>query len=403
MEILYVGGSYPQKFVIESLTKAGHIVTLTDAKSNPPSAVFASDFLQINAIDTVSLIKTASGIQSKNGSLLTYGIADYACASCATINEKLKIDHQNSDAMRAMIDKDRSRVLLKAANVPVPEVIWSGKTAVFDVRLANSIMASHPHIADVIVKPNKSSASSGVSKCFLHDSQKLINSVMSALEFGNESSIEQYVSGDIWNLDLLVTDGEPHLISLTQRIAHENLDFLPSAQIQIPLREIDDISKYTEMAHCIVKAFNYYAGPMTVDFIMSSEGPIILEASPHFHMAGMEILRGNGNPMLAWVEYMSGNREWAEHINRTHDKAGLLMMIRADATGILQGISKEAILRSNEFVVDYIRLKDNGAKLDALDARSSLISLAWLTAQTSKQLKTFAQQHNQVLVPQLIQ
>ena len=402
MEILYIGGSYPQKCIIESLTKAGHIVTVTDATRNPPSAVFASDFLQINAIDTISLLKTAREIYGKQGDLLTYGVADYACASCAIINQQLKIDHQSPSAIRTMIDKNRSRVLLKAANLPVPEVIWSGKSNEFSIPLANSIIARHPHIMDVIVKPNKSSASSGVIKCILHDRQKLISAVKSALKFGNEVSIEQYVSGEIWNMDLLVADGETHLISLTRRIDHESLDFLPSAQIQIPLREIDNISKYTELARCIAKALNYDAGPMTVDFVMSARGPIILEASPHFHMAGMEILRGNGNPMLAWVEYMSGNCKWAEHINAVNDKAGLLMMIRANTTGILRDIKQEASLQSNAFLVDYIRLKKNGTKIDALDARASLLSLAWLTARTSDELTAFVRQQNDVLVPQMI-
>lgn len=401
MEILYVGGSYPQKHVIHNLTKAGHIVTLTDATRDAPSAAFASNFFQIDATDTASLLETAKNILIEHDRLLTYGIADYACASCAIINKKLKIEHQNPEAINAMIDKNRARALFRSANLPMPEVIWSGNSSDFDKNIADSIVARHPNTADVIVKPNTSSASLGVSKCFLHDTESLTNSVRSTIEFGNEASIEQHVSGEIWNMDLLVVDGEPHLISLTQRIGHKNLDFLPCAQIQIPLREQNDLSKYNELAYCIAKTLNYHAGPMTVDFVMSAEGPVILEVSPHFHMAGMEILRGNGNPMLAWAEYMSGNSRWATHINPSNDNAGLLMMIRANTTGILESIRDEAILQSNELVADYLRLKKNGTKISALDARSSLISLAWLTAQTSNQLKKFLQRHNDVFVPKM--
>jgi hypothetical protein len=291
--------------------------------------------------------------------------------------------------------------LFRSANLPMPEVIWSGKSSEFDKNFADSIVARHLHTAEVIVKPNTSSASLGVSKCVLNDTVSLTNSVRSTLEFGNEASIEQHVSGEIWNMDLLVADGEPHLISLTQRIGHKNLDFLPSAQIQIPLRELDDLSKYNELAYCIAKTLNYHAGPITVDFVMSAEGPVILEASPHFHMAGLEILRGNGNPMLAWAEYMSGNSEWATQLNPSNDNAGLLMMIRATSTGVLESVRDEAILQSDDLVADYVRIKKNGTKINALDARSSLISLAWLTARTSDQLNKFLQRHDDVFVPEM--
>ena len=79
--------------------------------------------------------------------------------------------------------------------------------------------------------------------------------------------------------------------------------------------------------------------------------------------------------MLAWAEYMSGKSRWANYINSSNDNAGLLMMIRAN-NRYFGEYKDEAILQSNELVADYLRLKKNGTKINALDARSSLISLA---------------------------
>ena len=114
--------------------------------------------------------------------------------------------------------------------------------------------------------------------------ESLTNSVRSTIEFGNEASIEQHVSGEIWNMDLLVVDGEPHLISLTQRIGIKisTSCHAPRSKYRLELEQ-NDLSKYNELAYCIAKTLNYRAGPMTVDFVMSAEEPVILEVSPHFH------------------------------------------------------------------------------------------------------------------------
>lgn len=399
LTILYIGGSYPQRHAISSLVKAGHRVVLTDAKSNPPCAQFASDVMQVDATNTRALINVAKSIYPECQQFLVYGIADYACSSIITINQELGLKQQNPDAMRSMIDKNRSKELLLKNKLPVPRTVWSGKPNKLSNDAIHTLIKTNINVDEVIVKPNNANASTGVRKCLLRDFLNLKDAIKYAEKFGDEIVIEEYLAGQIWNMDVLVTNGKPDIISFTQRVPHCSFDFLPSAQIQIPIKEMHEISCFEELADEIARAFEYEDGPMTIDYILTETGPVILEISPHFHMISMEILRENGNPILGWAEHLSGNINWREYIKHDREMAGLMMMIKGTEKGIIHGVSNERDLIGNKHLQDYVRLKQNGDQIDTIDARGALVSLAFLTAQTSKELREFMDNQGKTYVP----
>ena len=75
---------------------------------------------------------------------------------------------------------------------------------------------------------------------------------------------------------------------------HKNLDFLPCAQIKYRLESKMISQNIMNWLIVLQKLSIIVFGPMTVFCDVNIEGLLYWNESPHFHMAGMEILREVG-------------------------------------------------------------------------------------------------------------
>lgn len=385
--ILYVGGSYPQKIALVHLEEAGFKIILTDINPNPPGSPFASRVFLADATDHKEIERIANRVLKDSNELITYGIADYACGSCAHVNESLKLNGQLPSATRAMIDKVETKMLLRSNDVPVPLSIWSGNQNDFSLSIYQEIILNTSPNTQVIVKPSNSNASQGTFQCSLSHYEVLCENIQNASQFSETVAIEEFYSGEIRNIDLLVADGKVDLISMTRRIDDQLLPFLPSAQIQEPLSNIEEAADLKALAFKIAEAFDFAPGPMTVDYIQSPSGPVILEVSPHFHLISLELHRGNGNPQLAWFDYLRNKPDWRKNLQPSCEQAGIFLMIRAGEIGIVDGVQQEKELLKHPMLKDYFRLKEDGSQIRDLSGRGGLVSIAWLVAPTVAELE----------------
>ena len=89
--IIYLGGGSSQKYIIKSLKKNGIKVILIDRNFNCESKSYADFFLNYDLRDHKKIIRNLIFLKDKFEFISTYGVADYAMATVATINEKFKL------------------------------------------------------------------------------------------------------------------------------------------------------------------------------------------------------------------------------------------------------------------------------------------------------------------------
>lgn len=373
--ILYVGGSYPQCVAIKSLVDAGFDVHVADRQNCPPAQIVATQTHVVSATDTEALTTLGRAL-SENGSLFAYGIADFACDSVAEINRTLVLGGQAPDTMLAMTDKNRTKELLSRQGVDVPRALWAGEAETFD---AESFANANGDECQIIVKPGNANASAGVSLIDSGDIKSLKKAIDAAAAIDNRVVIEEFLAGEVRNLDVLVADGEVIPVSVTRRIADPGLDFLPMAQYQEPLSTYENVADLVLLAENIAHAFSFSEGPFTVDYIQTDRGPVVLEVSPHFHSIAMEIHRGNGNPLRAWFRYLSGDEDWRCDLATDREETGAFLMMRANMMGTLRGLRYEKELKALPITKDVYRLKRDGTVITDLSAHGGLVGLAWLT------------------------
>jgi len=381
--ILYVGGSYPQCVAIESLVNAGFDVHVADRQNRPPAEGVATRTHEVSATDVDALTRLGRTL-AEDGPLFAYGIADFACDSVAEINRTLGLGGQIPDTILAMTDKNLTKELLSRQGVDVPRALWAGEAKNFD---AEDFTRANGDELQIIVKPANANASAGVSLADKGDARSLKKAIDAAAAIDNCVVIEEFLAGEIRNLDVLIADGEVIPVSVTRRIADPDLDFLPLAQYQEPLSTYEDGAALVLLAEKIAQAFSLSEGPFTVDYIQTDRGPVVLEVSPHFHSIALEIHRGNGNPLRAWFRYLRGDSDWRCDLSADREETGALLMMRANVTGIVRGLIHEKELKALPITKDVHRLKRDGTVITDLSAHGGLVGLAWLTGDSREAIE----------------
>lgn len=379
LKILYIGGSYSQHIAVQALAEKDFVVHVTDRTENPAAAKHAHSSHVVSATDAENLTVLARNLGSDRAQLATYGIADYACASVAHINAALSLPGQQADAVKVMIDKGETNRRLHSQGVDIPETLWRGDISNFELDNFLQTLTSQQSTEKVIVKPASANASVGVSCVSANLRAHLLQAIETAGAHDPSIVIEEFLEGEIRNIDVLVADGEVHLISMTRRIADRNIDFVPWAQYQEPLQSGESRVALEKMAYGIARAFDFAQGPFTVDYIQTARGPVVLEVSPHFHSIALEILRGNGNPHRAWFRYLRGDANWRDDLQARNETAGALLMLRAASLGRIVEVVHEEALRAHPMTRDFYRLKPNNAAILDLSAGGGMVAAAWLT------------------------
>jgi len=375
--ILFVGGSHTQRIAVRSLHKAGFDVHVTDRDMAPPCEVETPYVHHLDATDVNGIAALATRLQEDGTLIGAYGIADYAMPAVAAVNRLLGGRAASPAAMMTMIDKDATKLALRRGGVPTPGTLWAGDPDTFDAR---ACAAPDPTVRELIVKPANVHASLGIARVSRGDSAALADAVRSAGVVARPVLVEEYLDGCIWNVDALAIDGVAHAVSVTRRIAHERLAFLPSVQIQPRRAEEPQFGRLAELAQRVATCLAYRNGPFTIDLIQAVSGPKVLEVSPHFHSITLEILRRNGNPLLAWMRYLAGDSGWQSDLEPSGELAGALAMLRAETLGRLVAIEGEDVLAHDSRCAAYVRLKPDGTVIRSRSAAGGLLALAWWIA-----------------------
>jgi len=301
--VIYIGGSKPQIPGIQAAKRAGLFTVVTDKSETAPGAERGDRFARISATDIEQLLTLALQIEQHYQLVGCYGIADYAYEAIGAINEKFELPGGSREVYRRTSNKHIAKKLWRSAGLPVANAL----VVDVDEEITEIRYEIQEHLTlPAIVKPVDSYNAQGVTLLTTLAGSQLQVAVSRAFQHGRPVMIESYLEGLHVNVDILMLDGKAFPVVCTERWFYDESGIrsfcgLQPSEIVKPM-EPDLYDLAARSSRCLGLIY----GPITVDVIVTEDGPKLLEISPHFHSLVTTAIRDGGNSIQAWFHYLAG-------------------------------------------------------------------------------------------------
>lgn len=391
--LVYLGGSYPQKCAIQAIQSVGIKIALVDRDENALCGSIADFFIQSDVTDKAKILNEVRELQSAVDVIGAYGVADYAFSSVGRINEFVNSKGVGAGEFYKFTNKLETKKYIAEENLKTPRLLWSGTKK--GLREIDSI-AKECGCRNVVVKGVDQNNSRGVSLLQRPDPGILSKALGVALESSDEVLVEELVDGTVTNVDGLMIDSVFFPVSTTRRRNSLGNEQICEAMIQPaelwPGFEQEMFALAEQCAH----ALGYAVGPITIDVIADAKkGLHVIEASPHFHCIQNDFLRGGGQALVAYAQYLAGDPRWCENLLPPPAKYGVCVQQFSESRGVIQKMDDAELLRSNPLVRDVCFLKKEGDVLSPEPGSQTLIALIWAVSDDIGCLELFMDSLNE--------
>ena len=270
---IVLGGTVPHGELIKELKNRGYTAILVDYFADPPAARYADIHYRESAMDLQAVLKIA---RQHEADLVISSCLDQQMNIAMKVAEELGLKHPfSAEVCENVTNKGRMKKIMMDHGIP---------TAQYHV-IDQETDLDHLQLSDtVIIKPEDSCGSAGVSKVSFADKTRIKEAIHKACSFGTSGNaiIEDYIEGTEMGVHGYVQDGSFHLIFGTCKISVIDGDmtrqlcnlYLP--EIRTSLKE-----KLLKIANDIVKAFRLPADtPLFMQVIVRDDEVFVIEFSP---------------------------------------------------------------------------------------------------------------------------
>lgn len=266
-KVLIIGASILQLPAIRKAKELGYYVGVADYNPNAIGIAEADEFFNVSTIDIDGVVKVAQ--KFKPDGIMTLA-TDMPMRAVAKACEVCHLPGISFDTAIKATDKGEMIKAFEAAGVDHP---WY------------FIIPAQPDLKNVIdqitypciMKPTDNAGSRGVVLC--HSREELENEY----EYSHHESrggvviIEEYLQGPEFSIEVMVVDGEPHVLQITDKLTTGAPHFVEMGHSQ-PTRETkDNQEKISDLACRAVKAVGINIGPAHVEMILTKDGPKMVE------------------------------------------------------------------------------------------------------------------------------
>lgn len=265
--ILILGASDFQLPAIIKAKEMGLIVGVADMNPNAVGVPYADKFYCVSTIDKNGIVEAAKDFQADGIVTLCTDMPMRALAyACETLG-LVGLDYES--AVRST-DKGEMIKAFEVAGVEHPgyKVINEANISELD-----SIDMSFP----LITKPTDNSGSRGIM--LVEDQEELKNAVSYSSVNGRDGEviIEEYMKGPEVSVELMVIDGVPHVLQITDKLTTLAPHFVEIGHSE-PSRLPDEAKKsIADLAGRAALAVGIKNGPGHAEIIMTSKGPKMVE------------------------------------------------------------------------------------------------------------------------------
>lgn len=268
--IFILGASKLQVPAILEAKRRGLFVYVLDYDKYAVGIQYADRFLEISTIDNESVYNAALVYQPD---YIITSTSDMPVRTVSWVCEKLgkKTDISFTDAICAT-DKVAMRIRMKEAGVPIPEfhIICS----------LNDLLSVSKKMPDkFILKPSDNAASRGVILIDKRKSPKLEDLYKYCIQYSRSGKalVEEFMDGPEVSVESFSIDGEPHIITITDKIVSDLPFFVELGHTEpsrLPIKQQHDIRNVAERA---IRAIGMKNGPTHTEIKVTSKGAKLVE------------------------------------------------------------------------------------------------------------------------------
>lgn len=265
--VLIIGASILQLPAIKKAKELGYYVGVVDYNPNAVGISYADEFFNVSTIDAEKVTEVA--IRFHADGVMTLA-TDMPMRSVAKATSACHISGITEETAFKATDKGAMIKAFQENNVEHPWYFLIKNKDVFE-KLKDKI--TYP----CIMKPTDNAGSRGV----------VLVQTLSELEANyiytvNESRcgeilIEEYMQGAEVSVEVMVMDGEPYVLQVTDKITTGAPHFVEMGHTQPSRLNPKDVEKISDLAKRAVKAVGIHCGPAHIEIILTKDGPKMVE------------------------------------------------------------------------------------------------------------------------------
>lgn len=267
--IMILGAGPLQISAIQKAKELGYQIISVDYDENAPGFALADVKLVVSTLDQEKVLLEAQRLKPD---VVITSTSDGPVRTAAYVNEKLgkRPDLSYENALCATI-KSKMRDRLKECGVPIPKYF---AVEDFDA-FTKAVEALH---ARCIVKPADNAGSRGV--VLFEPGERYGRSLY---QYSRENSrngivmVEEVMEGPEVSVEALVIEGEPHIITVTDKYITQPPYFVELAHCEPSILDGNVIEEIKAVAAQAIKAIGIENAPAHVEVKVTEEGPKIVE------------------------------------------------------------------------------------------------------------------------------
>ncbi len=266
-KVLIIGASILQLPAIRKAKELGYYVGVADYNPQAIGIPYADEHFNVSTIDVDGVVKVAQEFQPDG--IMTLA-TDMPMRAVAKACEVCGLPGISFDTAIKATDKGKMIKAFQSAGVEHP---WYHIIPSPDYLKTVIDSITYP----CIMKPTDNAGSRGVMLC--HSRAELEDEY----EYSHHESrcgaviIEEYLKGPEFSIEVMVVDGEPHVLQITDKVTTGAPHFVEMGHSQPTSQNEENREKIRDLACRAVKAVGINVGPAHVEMILTKDGPKMVE------------------------------------------------------------------------------------------------------------------------------
>ena len=368
-KLLIIGASILQLPAIKKAKELGYYVGVVDYNPQAIGIKYADDYFEVSTIDIDGVKQVAKQFQPDGIMTLATDMPMRTIAEATTVCGLPGIDMET--AIKAT-DKGEMMKAFAQHNVEHPWYYVALDYEQFE-RIKNRIL--YP----CIMKPVDNAGSRGV--VLVHSLTELETQYAYTVHESRHGGviIEEYMEGNEVSVEVMVIDGLPKVLQITDKITTGAPHFVEMGHTQPSRLKREDILKINDLAERAVLAVGISNGPAHVEIKLTKDGPKMIELGARM---GGDCITSHLVPLSTGIDMIASTIKLAcgerIDVNTQFNKGSAIRYLNADA-GIIKSIKNIDKVRRMNGICEVTLLKNIGDKVSAIE--SSLDRIGYVITQ----------------------
>lgn len=328
--LLVLGASIAQIPFIKTAKTMGCFVGVVDYNPQAPAIEFADEYYECSLLDVVGVLKAAKEFKADG---ITCAASDVGVLTAAHVCEALSLPTMPVET--AIKVKDKGAMIKTFQEFDIAHPAYQIIDSPDDI-----VNMEYP----VVTKPVDNSGSRGINVA--HNDAELKDALRDSFSCSNIERVivEEYLDGPEVSVEILVQNGEPYILQVTDKITSGEPHFVEMGHLQPSMLPAENIEAIKKLAYSATKAVGIKDGCGHAEIKLTSNGPkmieiagrlggdfiatVLLPTSTGINISEYEILRALGEQKAFDFKSVVGNRGVA--VKFIEAKSGMVKSVMVD-------------------------------------------------------------------------